>query len=104
MSRNRTAARATREENSMEGSVAVPEQQQPAPAQAHVTLHPLRHHKHYQGDQPGAQYAGGSSFMERMSEKVASGMGTVPFLIVSMALILAWVFSNGAVHYIDITV
>ena len=88
----------------MEGSVAVPEQQQPALAQENKTLDPLRHHKHYQGDQAGAQYAGGSSFMERMSEKVASGMGTVPFLIVSMALILAWVFSNGAVHYIDITV
>jgi uncharacterized membrane protein len=88
----------------MEGSVAAPEQQQPAPAQEHLTLDPLRHHKHYQGDQPGAQYAGGSSFMERMSEKVASGMGTVPFLIISTVLILAWVFSNGAVHYIDITV
>jgi uncharacterized membrane protein len=87
----------------MEGSVAVPEQQQ-ASAQEHMTLDPLRHHKHYQGDQSGAQYAGGSSFMERMSERVASGMGTVPFLIISTVLILAWVFSNGAVHYIDITV
>ena len=61
----------------MEGSAAVPEQQQPAPAQGHTTLDPLRHHKHYQGDQPGPQYADGSSFMERMSERVASGMGTV---------------------------
>jgi uncharacterized membrane protein len=88
----------------MEGSAAVPEQQQPAPAQGHTTLDPLRHHKHYQGDQPGPQYADGSSFMERMSERVASGMGTVGFLIISTALILAWVFSNGAVHYIDMTV
>jgi uncharacterized membrane protein len=86
----------------MEGSAAVPEQQQASTQK--VTLDPLRHHKHYQGDQPGPQYADGSSFMERMSEKVASGMGTVGFLIISTALILAWVFSNGAVHYIDITV
>jgi uncharacterized membrane protein len=87
----------------MEGSVAVHEEQ-PASAQQQTTLDPLRHHKHYQGDQPGPQYADGSSFMERMSERVASGMGTVPFLLISTALILAWVFSNGAVHYIDITV
>jgi uncharacterized membrane protein len=87
----------------MEGSAAVQEEPQ-ASAQQQTKLDPLRHHKHYQGDQPGPQYADGSSFIERMSEKVASGMGTVGFLIISTALILAWVFSNGAVHYIDITV
>jgi uncharacterized membrane protein len=65
---------------------------------------PLRHHAHYQGAGDGSPYAGGSSFMERMSEKVASGMGTVPFLIVSMVLILGWVFANGAAHYIHSTV
>jgi hypothetical protein len=37
---------------------------------------PLRHHKHYK---EGSPYAGGSSFMERMAEKVATGMGTVAF-------------------------
>ncbi len=42
--------------------------------------------------------------MERVSERVASGMGTVPFLVVSMVLILAWVFANGAVHYVHMTV
>jgi uncharacterized membrane protein len=88
----------------MEGSAAVPEQQQQQASAQGVTLDPLRHHKHYQGDQHGPQYADGSSFMERMSEKVASGMGTVPFLIISTGLILAWVLANGAVHYIDITV
>jgi uncharacterized membrane protein len=88
----------------MEGSAAPPQGQQQASAQGDMPLDPLRHHKHYQGDQSGSSYAGGSSFMERMSEKVASGMGTVGFLIISTALILAWVFSNGAVHYIDITV
>ena len=88
----------------MEGSAPGPEQQQPASAQGQMAPDPLRHHKHYQGDRPGSPYADGSSFMERMSERVASGMGTVPFLIISTALILAWVFANGAVHYIDLTV
>ncbi len=45
---------------------------------------PLRHYPHYQRSKPGgAPHAGGSSFMERVSEAVASGMGTVTFLIVS---------------------
>jgi uncharacterized membrane protein len=70
----------------------------------HLKLDPLRHYLHYQGGERGSRYAGGSSFMERMSEKVASGMGTVPFLIVSTVLILGWVFANGAVHYINATV
>jgi uncharacterized membrane protein len=39
---------------------------------------PLRHHKHYtEGEQTDSPYAGGSSFMERVAERVASGMGTV---------------------------
>lgn len=76
-----------------------------AQAPQHDTLDPLRHHKHYRGSKPGdSPYAGGSSFMERMSEKVASGMGTVTFIIVSSALIIAWVLSNGAIHYISATV
>jgi uncharacterized membrane protein len=70
----------------------------------YLKLDPLRHHAHYQDAESGSAYAGGSSFMERMSEKVASGMGTVPFLIVSAILILGWVFANGAVHYIHATV
>ena len=65
---------------------------------------PLRHHPHYQGGEDGSPFAGGSSFMERMSEKVASGMGTVPFLLISTALILAWVFANGAAHYVSSTI
>ncbi len=52
----------------------------------------MRHHKHYQdSEQGGSPYAGGSSFMERVSEAVASGMGTVSFLVVSSVIILAWV-------------
>ena len=66
-------------------------------------LDPLRHYKHYQSGEKSSPYAGGSSFMERMSEKVASGMGTVPFLIISSVLILGWVFANGAVHYVHAT-
>jgi uncharacterized membrane protein len=66
-------------------------------------LDPLRHHQHYSKSSK-SPYAGGSSFMERMSEKVASGMGTVTFIIISSGLILAWVFSNGAIHYISTTI
>ncbi len=63
---------------------------------------PLRHHKHYQdGDSP---YAGGSSFMERVAEKVATGMGTVTFVLVGSVVIIAWVFMNGAAHYFSMTV
>src|SRR5438874_12717561 len=63
---------------------------------------PLRHHQHY--TQAGAHpspYAGGSSFMERVSEAVASGMGTVGFLLVSSAVIVAWVLTNHVVHFLS---
>jgi len=60
---------------------------------------PLRHHTHYQ--QSDSPYAGGSSFMERLSEGVASGMGTVGFLVVSSALILAWVGANHVIHFLS---
>jgi uncharacterized membrane protein len=63
---------------------------------------PLRHHKHYQENKHGpSPYAGGSSFMERVSEAVASGMGTVGFLIVSSAVIVAWVLANHVVHFLS---
>ena len=39
--------------------------------------------------------------MERLSEAVASGMGTVGFLVVSSAAILAWVLSNHVVHFLS---
>ncbi len=38
--------------------------------------------------------------MERVSEAVASGMGTVGFLVVSSAVILAWVLSNHVIHFL----
>ncbi len=64
---------------------------------------PMRHHKHYQdSQQSGASpYAGGSSFMERVSEAVASGMGTVGFLLVSSGIIVAWVLANHVIHFLS---
>lgn len=63
---------------------------------------PLRHHEHYKDSGPaGSHYAGGSSFMERVSEKVASGMGTVGFLLLSSTIILAWVLANHVVHFLS---
>jgi uncharacterized membrane protein len=64
---------------------------------------PLRHHKHYSEDSD-SPYAGGSSFMEKMAEKVATGMGTVPFVVAGSIIIIAWVFINGAGTYISKTV
>jgi uncharacterized membrane protein len=66
-----------------------------------VSLDPLRHHQHYQGGENGSPYAGGSSFMERVSETVASGMGTVGFLVISSAVILAWVLANHVIHFLS---
>jgi uncharacterized membrane protein len=66
---------------------------------------PLRHHTHYQQDgKRPSPYAGGSSFMERMAESVASGMGTVQFVVIGSAIILGWVLANGAVHYVSNTI
>jgi uncharacterized membrane protein len=64
----------------------------------------MRHHTHYEesGHKP-SPYAGGSSFMERMAERVASGMGTVQFVVIGSAIILGWVLANGAVHYAETT-
>jgi len=62
---------------------------------------PLRHYLHYQHGKPaGTAHAAGSSFMERLSEAVASGMGSVAFLIVSSAVILAWMLLNHVVTFV----
>jgi uncharacterized membrane protein len=67
-----------------------------------VTEDPMRHHKHYTESKHGpSPYAGGSSFMERVSEGVASGMGTVGFLIVSSAVIVAWVLANHVFRFLS---
>jgi uncharacterized membrane protein len=63
---------------------------------------PLRHHRHYQESKHGSSpYAGGSSFMERLSEAVASGMGTVGFLLISSGVIVAWVLANHVVAFLE---
>lgn len=63
---------------------------------------PLRHYKHYQDSEHGpSPYAGGSSFMERVSEAVASGMGTVGFLLISSGVIIAWVLTNHVFHFLS---
>lgn len=62
----------------------------------------MRHYTHYADDgKQASPYAGGSSFMERLSEAVASGMGTVAFLLVSSTVILAWVLANHVVHFLS---
>ena len=68
------------------------------------TKNPMRHHTHYSKTGKGqSPYAGGSSFMERMAEAVASGMGTVAFVVIGSAIILGWVLINGAIPYIEHT-
>jgi len=61
---------------------------------------PLRHFEHYKQD-ADSPYAGGSSFMERLSEAVASGMGTVGFLLISSGIILLWVLANHVIHFLS---
>jgi uncharacterized membrane protein len=75
------------------------------PKIADKLLDPLRHHKHYQPDADGktSPYAGGSSFMERVAEAVASGMGTVAFVVIGSLIILGWVLINGAIPYLEHT-
>src|ERR1700719_1688481 len=70
--------------------------------QGQVERDPLRHYRHYQDSAHGpSPYAGGSSFMERVSEAVASGMGTVAFLVGSSTVILAWVLANHVLTFLS---
>ncbi len=72
--------------------------------QSPAALDPLRHYAHYtegDGKASSSPYAGGSSFMERVSEGVASGMGTVGFLLISSAVIIAWVLANHVIHFLS---
>jgi uncharacterized membrane protein len=63
---------------------------------------PMRHHKHYEDSSHGASpYAGGSSFMERVAEAVARGMGTVGFVVLSSLIILGWVLANHVVGFLS---
>ena len=77
----------------------------PEPRQLQADRDPMRFHLHYQHGKSGGKggaspYAGGSSFMERVSEDVASGMGTVAFLVVSSAVILGWVLVNHVIQFL----
>ncbi len=73
-----------------------------APQQGLAALDPMRHHQHYsEAAGGGSPFAGGSSFMERVSEAVASGMGTVGFLLVSSGVIIAWVLANHVIHFLS---
>jgi uncharacterized membrane protein len=72
----------------------------PVPVPLEPKKDPLRHHEHYR-DTGDSSYAGGSSFMERVSEGVASGMGTVGFLLVSSGVIIAWVLANHVVNFLS---
>jgi uncharacterized membrane protein len=81
--------------------VATAPQQQQQEHEQQPARDPLRHYLHYQHrKREGSPYAGGSTFMERVSEAVASGMGTVAFLVVSSTVILAWVLTNHVVKFL----
>jgi uncharacterized membrane protein len=77
----------------------------PEQAQLQADRDPMRFHLHYQHAKSKSKgrasaYAGGSSFMERVSEAVASGMGTVAFLVASSAIILGWVLVNHVIQFL----
>jgi uncharacterized membrane protein len=80
-------------------TTTAPEQRKQAEKKDPMRFHVHYHHAKRPGDD-GSPYAGGSSFMERVSEAVASGMGTVSFLVVSSAIILGWVLSNNGLHFL----
>ena len=68
------------------------------PLQPATAQDPMRHYAHYgNADAPPPR----ASFMERLSETVASGMGTVGFLLVSSGVILAWVLANHVVRFLS---
>jgi uncharacterized membrane protein len=71
------------------------------PEQKGAARDPMRHYIHYRSSQPGGSaQARGSSFMERVSETVARGMGSVAFLVISSAVIIAWMLLNHVVAFV----
>jgi uncharacterized membrane protein len=84
-------------------TTTVPEQPMRPPEKDPMRFHLHYHHtttKKSRGKNVDSPYAGGSSFMERVSEAVASGMGTVTFLVVSSAIIIAWVLANHVITFL----
>lgn len=59
-----------------------------------MSTDPLRHHRAHR-DKPLM----GDSLMERLSEKVASGMGTVKFVVISTVIISGWIAVNAAATF-----
>ena len=66
---------------------------------------PLRHHRQAHAEAGTAsQNLYGDSFMERLAEKTASGMGTVQFVVIGTAIIVGWVLVNHAIPYAEETI
>lgn len=65
-----------------------------------LRIHKIAHEAH--GTDSKNLY--GDSFMERLAEKTASGMGTVQFVVVGTIIILAWILINNAIPYAEETV
>ena len=76
-------------------AATAPEQQQ------RPVRDPMRHYAHYRhGEAGGSAHADESRLMERVSETVARGMGSVTFLIVSSAVIIAWMLLNHVITFV----
>lgn len=58
---------------------------------------PLRFHHAHRRDKG----AFGEGFVPRTAEKVADAMGTVQFVLISTAVITAWVLVNGVVRFLS---
>jgi uncharacterized membrane protein len=66
---------------------------------------PLRHHRQAHADAGTAsEHLYGDSFMERLAEKTASGMGTVQFVVIGSIIIIGWVLINNAIPYAEETI
>lgn len=55
---------------------------------------PLRFHRGYR-----SKSAFGEGFVPRTAEKVADAMGTVQFVLISTAVIIAWVLVNHVTRF-----
>jgi uncharacterized membrane protein len=66
---------------------------------------PLRHHRKAHGEAgTDSKNLYGDSFMERLAEKTASGMGTVQFVVIGSVIIIGWVLINNAIPYAEETI
>jgi uncharacterized membrane protein len=65
---------------------------------------PLRHHvAAHDAFGSAGENTFGDSFQQRVADKVASGMGTVQFVVAGTLVILGWVLINGAIPYVEHT-